>query len=193
MLRHADARRGRWGLYFETGQGADFTNGHAQGTDMVVHEARKYGFARLLSRRVAEARGGPAWVGSARPSSPAARVPGPCSMWWASDRAPATTRSRSTSPAAGARSGGWRDRPITSTPGWWPASRRPHSSRTEPPQTSCGCSTPNGGGAEPRRPVLRSRWQASPRCSGYSSACGPTPAGFGARRELTPCLCRSSR
>lgn len=62
MLRHADARRGRWGLYFETGQGADFTNGHAQGTDMVVHEARKYGFARLLSRRVAEARGGPAWV-----------------------------------------------------------------------------------------------------------------------------------
>jgi ethanolamine ammonia-lyase large subunit len=62
MLRHADARRGRWGLYFETGQGADFTNGHAQGTDMVVHESRKYGFARLLSKRVAAARGGPAWV-----------------------------------------------------------------------------------------------------------------------------------
>ncbi|MFM1902464.1 MAG: Ethanolamine ammonia-lyase heavy chain, partial [Planctomycetota bacterium] len=62
MLEHAAARTGRWGLYFETGQGADFTNGHAQGTDMVVHEARKYGFARLLSRRVAAARGGPAWV-----------------------------------------------------------------------------------------------------------------------------------
>ena len=62
MLRHADARRGRWGLYFETGQGADFTNGHAQGTDMVVHESRKYGFTRLLARRVARARGGPAWV-----------------------------------------------------------------------------------------------------------------------------------
>ena len=62
MLRHADSRRGRWGLYFETGQGADFTNGHAQGTDMVIHESRKYGFARLLSHRVARARGGPAWV-----------------------------------------------------------------------------------------------------------------------------------
>ena len=62
MLRHADARRGRWGLYFETGQGADFTNGHARGTDMVVHESRKYGFTRLLARRVARARGGPAWV-----------------------------------------------------------------------------------------------------------------------------------
>lgn len=62
MLQHADSRRGRWGLYFETGQGADFTNGHAQGTDMVVHESRKYGFARLLSQRVARARGGPAWV-----------------------------------------------------------------------------------------------------------------------------------
>jgi len=62
MLRHADTRRGRWGLYFETGQGADFTNGHAQGTDMVVHESRKYGFARLLSQRVARACGGPAWL-----------------------------------------------------------------------------------------------------------------------------------
>ena len=62
MLAHAAARTGRYGLYFETGQGADFTNGHAQGCDMVLHEARKYGFARLLARRVAAARGGPAWV-----------------------------------------------------------------------------------------------------------------------------------
>ena len=62
MLRHADARRGPWGLYFETGQGADFTNGHAQGVDMVVHESRKYGFARLLAQRVARARRGPPWV-----------------------------------------------------------------------------------------------------------------------------------
>ncbi|MFM7244637.1 MAG: ethanolamine ammonia-lyase subunit EutB, partial [Planctomycetaceae bacterium] len=62
MLRHAAARRGPWGLYFETGQGADFTNGHAQGTDMVVHESRKYGFARLLAHAVARARGAPAWV-----------------------------------------------------------------------------------------------------------------------------------
>jgi len=62
MLRHADSRRGPWGLYFETGQGADFTNGHAQGVDMVVHESRKYGFARLLARRVAVARGAAPWV-----------------------------------------------------------------------------------------------------------------------------------
>ena len=62
MLAHADSRTGRYGLYFETGQGADFTNGHAHGCDMVMHESRKYGFARLLARRVAAARGGPAWV-----------------------------------------------------------------------------------------------------------------------------------
>jgi len=46
----------------ETGQGADFTNGHAQGMDMVLHESRKYGFARLLARRVAAVRHGPSWV-----------------------------------------------------------------------------------------------------------------------------------
>ena len=62
MLRHADARRGPWALYFETGQGADFTNGHAQGVDMVVHESRKYGFARLLARRVTRACGVEPWV-----------------------------------------------------------------------------------------------------------------------------------
>lgn len=62
MLRHARARRGPWGLYFETGQGADFTNGHAQGVDMVIHESRKYGFARLLSHVVARARGAAPWV-----------------------------------------------------------------------------------------------------------------------------------
>lgn len=62
MLRHAASRSGPWGLYFETGQGADFTNGHAQGVDMVVHESRKYGFARLLSRVVARARGTAPWV-----------------------------------------------------------------------------------------------------------------------------------
>jgi ethanolamine ammonia-lyase large subunit len=62
MLAYADLRRGRWGLYMETGQGADFTNGHAQGMDMVLHESRKYGFARLLARRVAAVRHGPSWV-----------------------------------------------------------------------------------------------------------------------------------
>ncbi len=56
MRRHARQRSGRFGLYFETGQGADFTNGHAHGFDMVMHESRKYGFARALSREVATAR-----------------------------------------------------------------------------------------------------------------------------------------
>ena len=55
MLDYASRRGGQYGLYFETGQGADFTNGHGQGTDMVIHEARKYGFARLLKHRVEEA------------------------------------------------------------------------------------------------------------------------------------------
>lgn len=62
LLAHADARKGRYGLYLETGQGADFTNGHGQGMDMVLHESRKYGLARLLSQRVAAARGGRAWL-----------------------------------------------------------------------------------------------------------------------------------
>jgi ethanolamine ammonia-lyase large subunit len=52
MLAYADGRTGQYGLYFETGQGADFTNGHDHGYDMVLHEARKYGFARALSQRV---------------------------------------------------------------------------------------------------------------------------------------------
>ena len=56
MKQYADGRNGPYGMYFETGQGADFTNGHGNGFDMVLHEARKYGFARALSRRVARAR-----------------------------------------------------------------------------------------------------------------------------------------
>lgn len=56
MSRYAGQRKGHYGLYFETGQGADFTNGHAEGFDMVMHESRKYGFARALTGRVAEAR-----------------------------------------------------------------------------------------------------------------------------------------
>src|SRR5262245_13236060 len=55
MLAYADQRTSRYGLYFETGQGADFTNGHDHGYDMVLHESRKYGFARALKRRVAAA------------------------------------------------------------------------------------------------------------------------------------------
>jgi ethanolamine ammonia-lyase large subunit len=55
MLRYAGQRTGPYGLYFETGQGADFTNGHDHGYDMVLHESRKYGFARALKQRVAAA------------------------------------------------------------------------------------------------------------------------------------------
>jgi ethanolamine ammonia-lyase large subunit len=55
MLDYAERRTGKYGLYFETGQGADFTNGHAHGFDMVMHESRKYGFARTLTYAVERA------------------------------------------------------------------------------------------------------------------------------------------
>jgi len=54
MMAYAAHRTGQYGFYFETGQGADFTNGSGQGTDMVIHESRKYGFARLLKMKIAE-------------------------------------------------------------------------------------------------------------------------------------------
>jgi ethanolamine ammonia-lyase large subunit len=55
MMNYARMRTGKYGLYHETGQGADFTNGHGKGFDMVVHESRKYGFARALKQQVAAA------------------------------------------------------------------------------------------------------------------------------------------
>lgn len=55
MRRYASQRTGKFGLYFETGQGADFTNGHGHGFDMVLHESRKYGMARSLTRDVERA------------------------------------------------------------------------------------------------------------------------------------------
>ncbi|SHO63107.1 ethanolamine ammonia-lyase subunit EutB [Algoriphagus zhangzhouensis] len=54
MNEHMDSRNGQFGLYAETGQGADFTNGHGEGFDMLVHESRKYGFVRALKYRLAE-------------------------------------------------------------------------------------------------------------------------------------------
>ena len=57
MVRHAKSRSsGDYGLYFETGQGADFTNGHGHGFDMLIHESRKYGLARALTHVVRESR-----------------------------------------------------------------------------------------------------------------------------------------
>jgi ethanolamine ammonia-lyase large subunit len=65
MVEHAARRSGRFGLYFETGQGADATNGQHGGCDMVLLESRKYGFARALRRRVALAQ-----VGAGREAAP---------------------------------------------------------------------------------------------------------------------------
>ncbi len=58
MRTYARSRKGPFGLYLETGQGADFTNGHGNGFDMVAHEARKYGFARALAGDIRAARNG---------------------------------------------------------------------------------------------------------------------------------------
>lgn len=48
MKDHVASRSEKYLLYAETGQGADYTNGHGEGFDMVLHEARKYGFLRAL-------------------------------------------------------------------------------------------------------------------------------------------------
>jgi ethanolamine ammonia-lyase large subunit len=52
MFDHVSKRKGKYGLYAETGQGADATNGHGEGFDMVVHESRKYGFLRALKQKM---------------------------------------------------------------------------------------------------------------------------------------------
>src|SRR5688572_25114344 len=46
-----DLARGFGGLYFETGQGSEVTNGTAEGVDMVTLEARAYGVARHIQRQ----------------------------------------------------------------------------------------------------------------------------------------------
>jgi ethanolamine ammonia-lyase large subunit len=45
-----DLARGFGGLYFETGQGSEVTNGAAEGVDMVTLEARSYGVARHIRK-----------------------------------------------------------------------------------------------------------------------------------------------
>jgi len=63
MINHAKSRAGaKYGLYYETGQGADFTNGAADGVDMVVLESRKYGFARALKQELAKVQPKGAWT-----------------------------------------------------------------------------------------------------------------------------------
>jgi len=57
MIRHTKSQAsGNYGLYFETGQGADFTNGHSHGFDMLIHESRKYGLARALTQSLKQDR-----------------------------------------------------------------------------------------------------------------------------------------
>jgi len=63
MMKYAKARGiSKFGLYYETGQGADFTNGAGEGFDMVVHESRKYGFARALKQELAKVQPGGAYT-----------------------------------------------------------------------------------------------------------------------------------
>ncbi len=50
ILKYARSKKGRrYGLYFETGQGSEFTNGAENGVDMMVLESRKYGFSRAVA------------------------------------------------------------------------------------------------------------------------------------------------
>jgi ethanolamine ammonia-lyase large subunit len=52
----------RYGLYFETGQGSEFTNGAANGVDMMVLESRKYGFSRAVGQQLAKVQPRGAWL-----------------------------------------------------------------------------------------------------------------------------------
>jgi ethanolamine ammonia-lyase large subunit len=63
ILNHAKAKKGeRYGLYFETGQGSEFTNGAANGVDMMVLESRKYGFSRAVAAELAKVQPRGAWL-----------------------------------------------------------------------------------------------------------------------------------
>jgi ethanolamine ammonia-lyase large subunit len=52
----------RYGLYFETGQGSEFTNGVANGVDMMILESRKYGFSRAVGQELAKVQPSGAWL-----------------------------------------------------------------------------------------------------------------------------------
>ncbi|MGF6175001.1 ethanolamine ammonia-lyase [Ensifer sp. 4252] len=63
ILKYARAKAGeRYGLYFETGQGSEFTNGVANGVDMMVLESRKYGFSRAIGIELAKVQPRGAWL-----------------------------------------------------------------------------------------------------------------------------------
>src|SRR5512139_385032 len=63
ILGYAKAKKGRrYGLYFETGQGSEFTNGAANGVDMMVLESRKYGFSRAVQQELAKVQPKGPWL-----------------------------------------------------------------------------------------------------------------------------------
>jgi len=62
MVTYSKGRTGKYALYFETGQGSDFTNGAANGVDMVTLESRKYGFARALKYEVSKVHPDGVWI-----------------------------------------------------------------------------------------------------------------------------------
>ena len=63
IQKYAHSKKGeRYGLYFETGQGSEFTNGVANGVDMMVLESRKYGFSRAIGIELAKVQPRGAWL-----------------------------------------------------------------------------------------------------------------------------------
>jgi len=63
ILKYAKSKEGqRYGLYFETGQGSEFTNGAENGVDMMVLESRKYGFSRAVAIELAKVQPKGAWL-----------------------------------------------------------------------------------------------------------------------------------
>jgi ethanolamine ammonia-lyase large subunit len=63
ILKYAESKKGeRYGLYFETGQGSEFTNGAANGVDMMLLEARKYGFSRAVAQELARVQPQGPWL-----------------------------------------------------------------------------------------------------------------------------------
>ncbi|MEW6441164.1 MAG: ethanolamine ammonia-lyase [bacterium] len=63
IMNYAKSKKGeRYGLYFETGQGSEFTNGVAHGVDMMVLESRKYGFSRAAQMELAKVQPRGAWL-----------------------------------------------------------------------------------------------------------------------------------
>ena len=63
ILKYAKSKKGKkYGLYFETGQGSEFTNGAENGVDMMVLESRKYGFSRAVAMELAKVQPKGAWL-----------------------------------------------------------------------------------------------------------------------------------